>query len=204
MVKEEMAEGDVGERTAVPSRRTAGTERGAEGLMEALELYKDTIKEEEIQLPPLMIAFGAENPLDYMVGAVGRIKSAELEEVLLVLPLDVVQDLVGVLEGIMQAGKEVEVACRCLLFLLEIHHGPIISSGVMEPILGKVNSAIRREVGSLRDLVGTNLAGIRHLADRLEEKKGVEMFTDSTTRQRERNKKKKKKEKAMQRAVMAL
>ena len=53
-------------------------------------------------------------------------------------------------------------------------------------------------------MVGTNLAGLRHLADKLEEKQGVEMFTDSTTRQRERNKKKKKKEKALQRAVMAL
>jgi U3 small nucleolar RNA-associated protein 12 len=102
--REEMAEGDVGERAAVPgegvvalpTRRTAGTERGAESLMEALELYKDHIKGEEQQLPPLMIAFGAENPLDYMVGAVARIKSAELEEVLLVLPLDVVQDLVEV------------------------------------------------------------------------------------------------------------
>jgi len=210
--REEMAEGDVGDRTAVPgegvvalpTRRTAGTERGAEGLMEALELYKDHIKGEEKQLPPLMIAFGAENPLDYMVGAVGRIKSAELEEVLLVLPLDVVQDLVEVLESILQAGKEVEVASRCLLFLLEIHHGPIIASGGMEAVLGRVNTALGREVGSLRDRVGTNMAGIKHLADRLEEKRGVEMFTDSTTRQRERNKKKKKKEKALQRAVMAL
>jgi len=210
--REEMAEGDVGERVAVPgegivalpTRRTAGTERGAEGLMEALELYKDHIKGDEEQLPPLMMAFGAENPLDYMVGAVGRIKSAELEEVLLVLPLDVVQDLVEVLERILQEGKEVEVASRCLLFLLEIHHGPIIASGGMEGVLGKVNNALGREVGSFRDMVGTNLAGIRHLADRLEEKRGVEMFTDSTTRQRERNKKKKKKEKALQRAVMAL
>lgn len=210
--REEMAEGDVGERSAVPgegtvalpSRRTAGTERGAESLMEALELYKDHIKGDEPQLPPLMVAFGAENPLDYMVGMVGRIKSAELEEVLLVLPLDVVQDLLEVLEKILEAGKEVEVSSRCLLFLLEIHHGPLIASGGMEGVLGRVNTALGREVGTFRDVVGTNLAGINHLVDRLEEKKGVEMFTDSTTRQRERNKKKKKKEKALQRAIMAL
>jgi len=210
--REEMAEGEAGDRTAVPgegavalpTRRTAGTERGAEGLMEALELYRETINGEEKQLPPLMMAYGAETPLDYMVGAVSRIKSAELEEVLLVLPLDVVQHLVEVLESILQAGKEVEVASRCLLFLLEIHHGPIIASGEMEPTLSRVNTALRREVGGVRDLVGTNLAGLRHLADKLEEKQGVEMFTDSTTRQRERNKKKKKKEKALQRAVMAL
>merc|ERR1712106_1077889 len=54
--------------------------------------------------------------------------------------------------------------------------GPIIASGVMEPVLGKVNSAVQREVGSLRDLVGTNLAGIRHLADRLEEERGGDVY----------------------------
>lgn len=210
--REEMAEDNVGDRVAVPgedsvklpSRRTAETERGAESLMEALELYKETIKGEEIQLPPLMIAYGATSPLDYMVGSIGRIKSTELEEVLLVLPLDVVQDLVEVLESILEAGKEVEVASRCLLFLLEIHHGPIISSGTLEKTLSKMNSTLEREVSTLRDMVGFNLAGLRHLSSKLEEKKGVEMFMDSTTRQRERNKKKKKKEKALQRAIMAL
>ena len=43
----------------LPPRRTAGTERGAEGLMEALELYKETIQSEEKQLHPLMMAYGA-------------------------------------------------------------------------------------------------------------------------------------------------
>jgi hypothetical protein len=36
----------------------------------------------------------------------------------------------------------------------------------MEGVLGKVNTVLGREVGSFRDRVGTNLAGIRHLNER--------------------------------------
>ena len=211
--REEEAEAEAGDRAAVvgeadtnnlASRRTADTERGAENLMEALELYSDHVQSGETQLPALMSAHGAETALDYMVTVITRIKSSQLEEVLLVLPLDMVQDLLGVIEKILSRGREVETATRCLLFLLEIHHGPLTGSRAMEELLTRLQATVKREVGNLKDITGTNLAGLRFLSDRIEEKNGVEMFTDTTTRQRERNKKKKKKERQLQRAVMSL
>merc|ERR1712058_108182 len=145
--------------------------------MEAVELFNKVKQEEEEEgsaaLPPLMMAYGAETALEYMCSVVQRVKSAELEEVLLVLPLDVVKDFINILTQLLESGKEVEVVSRCLLFLLEIHHGPLIASGELEPVLSKVNTALRTEVRKARDLVGTNLAGLRHLADKLEEKQGV-------------------------------
>ena len=74
----------------------------------------------------------------------------------------------------------------------------------MEEVLTRLQTTVKREVNNLKDITGTNLAALRFLSDRIEEKKGVEMFTDTTTRQRERNKKKKKKERQLQRAVMSL
>ena len=88
--------------------------------------------------------------------------------------------------------------------MLEIHHGPITCSKPMEEVMSRLNSLVKREVTGLKDVVGTNLAGLRYLSDRIEERSGVEMFTDTTLRQRQRNKKKKKKEKQLQRAVMSL
>ena len=211
--REEEAEAEAGDRAAVvgeadtnslASRRTADTERGAENLMEALELYSDHLQSGDTQLPALMLAHGAESALDYMVTVITKIKSAQLEEVLLVLPLDMVQDLLGVIEKILSRGREVETATRCLLFLLEIHHGPLTGSRAMEEVLTRLQTTVKREVNNLKDITGTNLAALRFLSDRIEEKKGVEMFTDTTTRQRERNKKKKKKERQLQRAVMSL
>jgi hypothetical protein len=46
---------------------------------------------EKAQLPPLMQAYNAESPLDYISSTIARIKLSELEETLLVLPLDVVK-----------------------------------------------------------------------------------------------------------------
>ena len=74
----------------------------------------------------------------------------------------------------------------------------------MEEILTRLNPIVKKEVTEMKDVIGTNLAGLRFLSDRIEERRGVEMFTDTTTRQRERNKKKKKKERQLQRAVMTL
>ena len=94
-----------------------------------------------------------------------RLKSAELEETLLVLPLDAVTQLVEVLARwasimvryrrntyldwflrLLRAGNEVEVVARCLLFLLEIHHGPIASSGNLEPVLAELDKTLRVKV----------------------------------------------------------
>ena len=45
---------------------------------------------------------------------------SELEESLLVLPLDYVLQLLPILETLIQESREVELACRCLFFLLRL------------------------------------------------------------------------------------
>ena len=123
--------GEDGKETSLPSRRTAETEKGAEQLMEAVQLYYEHEREGEgAVLPPLMLAYGAETSLGYVASVIGRIKSSQLEETLLVLPLDVVTQLLKLLAKLLKEGIEPEITGRCLLFLIEIHHGPIISNKV--------------------------------------------------------------------------
>ena len=99
--------------------------------MEAVQLYFDTVAAGDNQLPPLMLAYNAESPLDFMCGTICRLKSSQLEETLLVLPLDVVQQLLDILLQLLAEHREVETMTRCLLFLLEIHHGPILANKVL-------------------------------------------------------------------------
>jgi len=212
--REDAAENDVGEsqpvpgeqgkETSLPSKRNIETEKGAESLMEGIELYYETIDSKEIQLPPLMMAYGAETALDFMSGVISRIKHAQLEETLLVLPLDVVHKLLKILLKLLQDHVEVEVVSRCLLFLLEIHHGPILANPSFQQTIGELEAALDPEITRVRELAGTNLAGLRYLAARLKEREDVELFVDATLRVRAKNKKKKKKEKALQRAVLSL
>jgi len=212
--REDAAEDDVGEsqpvpgeqgkETSLPSKRNVETEKGAEALMEGIELYYETVDSEETQLPPLMLAYGAETCLDFMSGVISRIKHAQLEETLLVLPLDVVHKLLNILLKLLQEHVEVEIVSRCLLFLLEIHHGPILANPSFQQTIRQLESALGSEITRVRELAGTNLAGLRYLAARLKEREDVELFVDATLRVRAKNKKKKNKEKALQRAVLSL
>ena len=68
----------------------------------------------------------------------------------------------------------------------------------------KLGELMGIEISRLREMTGTNLAGLRFLASRLKEREEVELFADATLRVREKNKKKKKKEKALQRAILSL
>jgi len=200
--------GEQGKETSLPSRRNAETERGAETLMEAIALYFDVVNDEDgearQQLPPLMQAYGAESPLDFMRGTVARIKSSQLEETLLVLPLDIVKQLMEILLELLRQQMEIETVCRCLLFLLEIHHGPIMANKSFEDTVVQLSAVMEHQISRVREMTGTNLAGLRFLCGRLKEREDTELFADATLRVREKNKKKRRKEKALQRAVMSL
>merc|ERR1719215_2401888 len=212
--REDEAENEVGEsapvpgernkETSLPSKRNVETEKGAENLMEGINLYFETIESKTLQLPPLMLAYGAQSPIGFMGGAISRIKPAQLEETLLVLPLDYVEKLLKILLKLLQEKVDVEVVTRCLLFLLEIHHGPILASPNFQPIVNELGPLLQKEVSRVRDITGTNMAGLRYIAARQKEKEDIELFADATLRVRDKNKKKKRKEKALQRAILSV
>ena len=49
-----------------------------------------------------MLAYGAESPIGFMGGSISRIKPAQLEETLLVLPLDYVEKLLKILLNLLK------------------------------------------------------------------------------------------------------
>ena len=50
-----------------------------------------------------MMAYGAESPLDFMAGNIRRIKPAQLEETVLVLPLDYVEKLMKIMLKLLES-----------------------------------------------------------------------------------------------------
>ena len=81
-------------------------------------------------LPVLMTIYPkVETAWDHMAEVLGRIKSSELEEALLVLPLDNVLSLMAVMEQLLERDLKSEVVCRVFFFLVEIHFGSIAGSG---------------------------------------------------------------------------
>jgi U3 small nucleolar RNA-associated protein 12 len=206
---------------ALPAKKTVESEKGAERLMEAIELYESykaevaEAAEETVAtgrlvpappLPPLMMAYRAKIPEDYMAKMVELVKSSEVEQTLLVLPYDVSIRLLRIMETLLERNKSVEVVCRMFFFFIEINYG-ILSSGASSrdlQLLQRVKKIAHKRMTELRDCVGFNQAALRYHQNRLTEDEKVYELMEASTRVKDKRRKKKNKAKAMQTAILTL
>lgn len=201
--------GETSEEVTLAATRTVESVKGAERIMEAIELYKEeTEKMKEYQadcqaqnkkLPPpqpnpILKAYGDVTPSKYVCEVLKKVKSSELEESLLVMPFSYVLDLFPLLEIFINQGWEVELSCRCLFFLLRVNHGQITSSQVLLPIIDRLRSTTLSKVAQLKDTIGFNLAGLQFMQQQIEAKGDVQFFSDATDQFKEKKRKKKKAE----------
>ncbi|KAI0212489.1 WD repeat-containing protein 3 [Lamellibrachia satsuma] len=199
--------GETDTETGVAGKKTVATVKAAERIMEAIELYKEEsaklaqhdaeCKASGKQLPsppvhPMLQAHRVTSPTNYVLEVIKRVKSSELEEALLVLPFPYVTDLLRLLHDFIDSGWEVELVCRCILFLLRIHQGQITSNQVLLSVVDKLRSSTTSRVNDLRDMVGFNMAALNFVKQQLEEKEQVQFFADATQRFKEKKKKAKK------------
>ena len=161
--------------------RSVDSVRGGEAIMEALDVAEAEmahIREyEEIRsrsksaikprtANPVMLGL---TPHAYMAAQLKRVKQPDLEQALLVLPFDYVVRLVKMLIELSKKGFDLELCCRASVFLLRCHFAQITSSRVLVSEILELRDLIRQNVGSFRDLIGTNLAAIKHIKRGLDE-----------------------------------
>lgn len=202
---ETVVPGETNTEVALAGKKSIETVKGAERIMEALDLYKEESAKLKAhkeqcqrtgqQLPPpalnaLLMAYKCDTPERYMLEMLRKIKSSELEESLLVLPFSYVIDLLKVLEVFIDSAWEVELSCRCLFFLLRVHHGQITSNLVLLPVIDRLRQKTRDRVSELRDRIGFNRAGSEFMQRQIEMSQETIFFSDATGRYKERKKKK--------------
>ncbi|XP_046392675.1 WD repeat-containing protein 3 [Ischnura elegans] len=209
----------------LPSRKTAGSEKAAEEIMEAIEVFEDykskltaheeTCKALKLQgkkdLPPppvpplLMTAFKISCPNRFLIETIRRIRSSDLEEALLLLPFSwACRFLEASPDLFKHCGPDVELLCRTLLFLVRVHQAPIIGATHLFPLVTNITQLAFKHLKQLRDVVGYNLHGLEFLQREIEIKDGVQLFREATLDKREKDKKKKRREKAIKRAILTL
>lgn len=213
--EEENAEVDQSEETAVegqsalhlPSKKTVGSEKAAEMLLECLEVgeaygaeldqYHEAMRhagKEATAVPPppaIMVAYRASTPAEFLQEILARIKSSELEEALLRLPFASVLKLLPQLISLLELPQQphTEVVCRAALFLVRVHHGPIMSTATLLPTIRQLHSLAATKICELRDLVGVNLHGFLFLQHEIEAREGVALFTEAAAQRKQRGKK---------------
>ncbi|XP_060076229.1 WD repeat-containing protein 3-like [Ylistrum balloti] len=203
---EPVVPGETNTEVAMAGRKTVETVKGAERLMEALELYKEETEKlqqhlaeckragKQLPMPPLhpmLMAFSVDTPLKYMLEVLKKIRSSELEESLLVLPFNYVIDLIQVMDMFLERGWHVELTCRVLFFLLRVHHGQVTSSPVLMPIIDRLRSSTQTKVNQIRDRIGFNMSGLQFLQQHVDKSGEVMLFKDATLKHKNRKKKQK-------------
>ncbi|CAG2197288.1 DIP2 [Mytilus edulis] len=205
---EPVVAGETNIEVGLAGKKSIETVKGAEKIMEALELYKEeTLKleqhEEECkqkgkELPPptphpMLLAHNVSSPARFMLVMLKKVRSSELEESLLVLPFSYVIDMLKVLEVFIDSGWEIELSCRCLFFLLRVHHGQITSNQVLLPVIDRLRTKTVDQVNKLRDQIGFNIAGLQFMKGHIEESQEVQFFMDASGQYNKKKKKEKKK-----------
>lgn len=199
------------DEVALASKRTPEMVQTAERLMEALEVFNEEKEKLEeiaacnasgkpspVHTPhPLLMAYGTTCPYKYLLESLKRVKPSELEETLLVLPFSYTIDLLRGISELMDRGWEVELCCRSLFFLLRVHSGQIITTSAMVGLVDKLRKVTLKEVNSLRDTVGFNLAGLRVMQAEVDAREDVALFMDATNAFKEKKKRRQKKERAI-------
>ena len=86
------------------------------------------------------------NAEDFMFQSLARIKSSELEETLLVLPLDYVIQLMEIMETLLKNDLKSEMIIRTFFFLSEIHFGPLSSSKTSKILIQSVQTLVSKQL----------------------------------------------------------
>ncbi|KAK4873287.1 hypothetical protein RN001_015316 [Aquatica leii] len=227
--EEERAEQDglaTGEQTAVPgqtalnlpSKKTIGSEKGAENILECLEIcdkYQEQLDEHAAlqvnstqsipspQAHPLMQAYGVTTTQEFLFETVKRIRASDLEEALILLPFSSVCKILEMLPSLLLSGFQNELICKIAMFLLKIHHAPIVANHALLSNLRQLNKLAMVKTEELRDMIGYNLYGLQFIQREIEEQESIQLFKDATVKKKAGEKRRRQREK-LKRSLMVL
>lgn len=180
----------------LPSRKTVGAEKAAESILECLELGKKfDLEETGKERPALMIALDVHDSNDFLLKTLDRIRASDLEESLILLPFNIVCELLEKLPDLADKRKDhTELICKVVLFLFKIHHKPIVNHQVLLPSIQQLIKNIESSIVDLRDMIGGNFYSMSLLQRRIEDRDNVELFKDATKARKLRDKRNKKRQ----------
>lgn len=170
----------------MPTKKTIGAEKAADSIMECLSVgaeYKRELSEARgqfVQPPLLMAAFNCTTPEDFFVETVKRVRSSDLEEALLLIPFSVACDIVRVLPTLLERGDHTELYCRVALFLLKIHHAPLVANKALLKHIIQIQAKASIKLNELRDMVGYNLHALQWMKRDIEAAESVQLFREAT------------------------
>jgi U3 small nucleolar RNA-associated protein 12 len=120
--------------------------------------------------PPNPLLLGMK-PAEYMLWVLRSVKSAELEQSLLVLPLHHMERLIYYMIVLLREGLGVELCSRVAVFLVKTHQNQLIGHSKLSTPLRELHRLLRRRLSEARDSIGYNLAAMKLIQKAAQEHK---------------------------------
>lgn len=182
------------------SKKTIGSERGAESILEALEIDKELMEldgeaeQSKKEKHPLMMVHGVDNSLDLLLAVLKNIRASDLEESLLLLPFTAVCEIIPRIYQLAETRRDqTEMVCKIVLFLFRVHQKPIVNNAVMYTDIRKMIERLRAVLVEYRDTVGRNMHALQIVRRQIEANDGVDLFRDATKKKKTKDARKKQK-----------
>lgn len=180
------------------SKKTVGSERGAESIMECLEICKqfDAIRDdgEKPERHPLMVAYNVDNTNDFLLTILKNIRASDLEESLLLIPFTAVCEIIPKVYSLAEERQDqTEMICKIVILLFRVHQKPISNNAVLYADIKLMIEKLKAILVGYRDLVGENLHALHMVRKKVEAKDGIDLFHDATKKKKGRDTHKKQK-----------
>uniref|UniRef100_A0A7S0P2Q4 Small-subunit processome Utp12 domain-containing protein n=1 Tax=Calcidiscus leptoporus TaxID=127549 RepID=A0A7S0P2Q4_9EUKA len=200
-------EGGAAEGTHA-GRRTLESVKGAERVLEALRVLDDederraehalalqrweeasartsdakSLSKQPVLVPNLLLL--GLSPGDYLLKALSGVRTAELDQALMLLPFDAVRRLLTRLLPLVDSAPPIELMARCVLFLLRVHYKQVLANHSLLQLLHPLESKLRTRVTRERDMLGFNMAALGFLKQSIETSGSGRAFFDEQLRER--------------------
>eukprot|EP00468_Gymnochlora_sp_CCMP2014_P001532 CAMPEP_0167740998 /NCGR_PEP_ID=MMETSP0110_2-20121227/610_1 /TAXON_ID=629695 /ORGANISM="Gymnochlora sp., Strain CCMP2014" /LENGTH=978 /DNA_ID=CAMNT_0007624997 /DNA_START=28 /DNA_END=2964 /DNA_ORIENTATION=- len=150
-----------------------GEEKYRPGLHNLFEKPK---KAEDIPEPGPNPVLGNKSPAEYIFAELKRIPAAARTDALAALPFKYASMLIAHSKTFLEEKVGIEAAVQTTLYLANRHRDQLLQSREMTEVLAEFRTISRSLVRSQRDIVGENIAGLRHHLRSLESKKNRSFF----------------------------
>lgn len=158
---------------AVAGKKTQETLSATDSIMEALDIAAEELKRIAEHEEEKRSGKGAEfrsniimrglSPSDYILDAVSKVHTNDLEQTLLSLPFSDALKLLSYLKDWSSNPVKVEVVCRIATVLLQLHHNQLVATTTTRPLLAFLRDILHARVKECKDTLGFNLAAMDHL-----------------------------------------
>lgn len=167
--------GEDDKEVGTAGKQTMETLKDGEKILEALELCLDDLRIMKAHAlakaanpsvaPPqrniMFMAMGNISAETYMLRTLSKIRAANLQDALLILPFNKACDLLLFLNIFAKNGWNIPLTSRILFSLVKMHHKQLVATRAMRELLEDIRGNLRGSLEGSLDVMGYNVAGLK-------------------------------------------